>query len=177
MALFSEHGAHCSNPYCRQQDFLPITCDLCKAIVCREHVKYEDHDCPHKDKKNVRVMICPCCDAGVRPCDNEDSDLTLAKHMETDECRSAAKAKQENTQKTRCPVKGCKAKLTFSGSVTCEICHQKVCLKHRFEDAHSCRPCGRSCGQESLESGVAGLLGLKSVPGHGSQFSRLLQGF
>merc|ERR1711971_572513 len=59
MAHFSDRGQHCSHPYCRQRDFLPFECDLCKAILCREHLRYEDHDCPHQARKDARVMLCP----------------------------------------------------------------------------------------------------------------------
>ena len=37
-----------------------------------------------------------------------------------------------------CPVKGCKTKLTATKKIECASCSVTVCLKHRFEDAHSC---------------------------------------
>merc|ERR1712070_1252977 len=162
MAHFSDHGKHCSHPYCHQKDFLPFKCDLCDAVLCREHLRYEDHDCPNKARKDVRVLVCPCCDKPVRINPDEDSDLTLAKHMESEECAIAQRVKEEQAKPPRCPVDGCKAKLTSSGSVTCGTCQQRVCLKHRFEDAHVCRkPSGycKPCGQQSLASALAGLLG------------------
>merc|ERR1712124_53990 len=146
-------------------DFLPFTCDLCKAVLCKEHIRYEDHDCPHQARKDVRVLVCPCCDKPIRVNPDEDSDITLAKHMESADCTREVLPKV-----ARCPVQGCKAKLTASGSVTCETCQQRVCLKHRFEDAHPCKQAcktvcaDKSCQRQALASAVAGLLGMNRLP-------------
>lgn len=171
MTHFSEHGQHCSLPYCNQKDFLPFTCDLCSKVLCREHLRYEDHECPHQKRKDRRVLLCPCCEKPIHINPDENSDLTLAKHMESEECTQMTMAKDiQPTGPPRCPVTGCKAKLTASGSVTCDTCRQRVCLKHRFEDAHTCKqprggaPCNKGCRQEGLKSAIAGLLGRERLP-------------
>jgi len=172
MADFSDHGQHCSYPYCNQKDFLPLTCDLCSKVLCREHLRYEDHECPHRARKDARVMLCTCCDKAVRIDPDEDQDLTLAKHMESEECALASKAKDgQPAGPPRCPVKGCKAKLTMSGSMTCDTCGLKVCLKHRFEDSHPCKQLqskahgNKGCRQEAFKSALARLAGLERLPG------------
>merc|ERR1712083_8312 len=151
-------------------DFLPFTCDLCSAVLCKDHLRYEDHDCPHQAKKDVRVELCQLCETAVRVNPDEDFQVTLEKHMATAACADAVLAREAKRNKPRCPVEGCKAKLTQSGSVRCGTCNQRVCLKHRFEDAHPCkvvesaRPCNGGCGRQALESAVTGLLGRIRIP-------------
>lgn len=33
-------GNHCSFESCNRLDFLPIKCDLCRGIFCKEHYRY-----------------------------------------------------------------------------------------------------------------------------------------
>merc|ERR1712125_73752 len=124
-------------------------------------------NCPHQAKKDVRVELCIVCETGVRVGPDDDLQSVMAKHMSTQSCADAAAA-NEAKKKLKCPVQGCKAKLTQSGSVECGTCRQRVCLKHRFEDAHPCKVadhrCGGACGRESLASAVAGLLGRERLP-------------
>mmetsp|Transcript_35948 Transcript_35948/g.84186 ORF Transcript_35948/g.84186 Transcript_35948/m.84186 type:complete len:168 (+) Transcript_35948:76-579(+) len=163
MADFSDKGMHCSHPYCKQQDFLPFTCDLCHQILCKDHLRYDDHDCPHKAEKDVRVEVCPICDTTITKIDGEDLSVTLERHAGSSACLCAAQKHQAALAKRvqRCPVAGCKAKLTESGSVTCPTCNQRVCLKHRFEDAHECKPVVE---KKPLKSVLASMLGRERVP-------------
>lgn len=41
-------------------------------------------------------------------------------------------------KKPRCPVKGCKEKLTSINTYTCKDCRTAVCLRHRLADDHAC---------------------------------------
>merc|ERR1712014_443518 len=112
--------------------------------------RYEDHNCPHQAKKDVRVELCPVCESAVRVSSDIDLHTAMEKHMATQGCADAAAANAAK-KKSKCPVKGCKAKLTQSGSVECGTCRQRVCLKHRFEDAHPCKVSDRcasgACGR------------------------------
>ena len=38
---------HCSNPECRQLDFLPFTCKHCNKVTCLAHHEYTKHDCTY----------------------------------------------------------------------------------------------------------------------------------
>ncbi|KAI5713648.1 hypothetical protein M8J76_002757 [Diaphorina citri] len=43
-------GKQCGEPTCKQLDFLPFQCDLCKNIYCKEHMNPVQHNCTeHKD--------------------------------------------------------------------------------------------------------------------------------
>lgn len=151
MTHFDDLGKHCSHPYCNQRDFLPIACDLCAKVHCRDHVGYEEHDCPHKARRDKRVMLCPLCDVAIKIGPDEACELTWERHAATLECARAAAQKAQETQaaaggapaaappKPRCPAKGCKEKLTSINSYTCATCRQTVCMKHRFEDTHACK--------------------------------------
>lgn len=41
-------------------------------------------------------------------------------------------------KKARCPVSGCKEKLSTINTYHCKTCGQRVCLKHRHGDDHNC---------------------------------------
>jgi predicted nucleic acid binding AN1-type Zn finger protein len=41
-------------------------------------------------------------------------------------------------KKKKCPVQGCREKLTTINTYTCKSCKQSVCLKHRLENDHKC---------------------------------------
>ncbi|CAK0813208.1 unnamed protein product [Prorocentrum cordatum] len=41
-------------------------------------------------------------------------------------------------KRPRCPVPGCKEKLTETTSIVCTACGSRTCMRHRYEDAHPC---------------------------------------
>ena len=133
MAVLSDQGKHCAVDLCRQNDFLPFTCDQCHEVFCINHFRYGDHSCPHAAGLDNRVLLCPLCQKAIRLVAGEDPNATWERHVRA-ECGGAGAV----AKKPRCPVSGCKEMLTFSGSVQCTKCYQKVCMKHRFEDAHDC---------------------------------------
>lgn len=42
---FPETGKHCSVKDCKLLDFLPINCQHCKAVFCKEHFHMTSHEC------------------------------------------------------------------------------------------------------------------------------------
>ena len=38
-------GEHCSVAYCKRLDFLPITCNGCGLLFCKDHMSYDAHGC------------------------------------------------------------------------------------------------------------------------------------
>merc|ERR1719183_3124836 len=135
MAHFGDCGTHCADPYCNQKDFLPIVCDACGETFCSDHFKYEAHSCPKgRSDKDKRVIVCPICTEAIPIRPEEDADAVWELHAASGKCHPPP------PPKPRCPVSGCKEKLTAINSVTCGTCRQTVCMKHRFEDAHDCRP-------------------------------------
>eukprot|EP00933_Yihiella_yeosuensis_P053616 TRINITY_DN51890_c0_g1_i1.p1 TRINITY_DN51890_c0_g1~~TRINITY_DN51890_c0_g1_i1.p1 ORF type:complete len:193 (+),score=22.71 TRINITY_DN51890_c0_g1_i1:69-581(+) len=137
MAHFSDCGKHCEDPYCRQQDLLPLQCNACGKTYCSNHFSYEAHSCPKGRKEtDKRVIVCPLCQEAIPLPFGEDENEVWERHFSTT-CRPKTTAA---TGPPRCPVRGCKEKLTFSNSCTCDKCKLKVCLKHRYEEDHECRP-------------------------------------
>ena len=77
-------GKHCSEKSCRQLDFLPMKCDACSLILCKDHLQYDTHSCAGLYKKNIQVnnaimapikgnkptclvFRCPCVPCAVSP--------------------------------------------------------------------------------------------------------------
>lgn len=64
-----------------------FTCGLCDQAVCRAHFRPEDHQCPHQAQDEAKVLLCPCCDTVVRASPDENPNLVLAMHMDSQECQ------------------------------------------------------------------------------------------
>ena len=77
-------------------------------------------------------MVCPLCGLSVKHVDGESIHVTYDRHAR-DACDPSRKP-----EKKRCPVRGCKEKLSAVNAFECKRCRVKVCLKHRHADAHSC---------------------------------------
>jgi len=135
---FQNLGKHCSDPTCRQNDFLPFTCKFCTKIYCLDHRSTSCHDCPKSNMGDTQVVICPVClktlsfDAGKM---SQDEYWNI--HSATD-CNPANYQKVKEEQSKRCPGKGCKVKMTPLNTYKCRGCRKDVCLKHRFEEDHDC---------------------------------------
>mmetsp|Transcript_41351 Transcript_41351/g.103868 ORF Transcript_41351/g.103868 Transcript_41351/m.103868 type:complete len:168 (+) Transcript_41351:68-571(+) len=155
MAHFSDCGAHCSDPYCRQKDLLPMKCDGCAKVFCSAHFKYEEHNCPKGlASRDKRVIVCPLCSQAVPLPAGEDENAVWEAHAASGHCRPPQAAP---AAKPRCPVPGCKEKLTMLNTFDCKRCRKTVCMKHRFEDTHQCQEAARGCREES-RGGPAGLV-------------------
>ncbi|XP_069473026.1 AN1-type zinc finger protein 2B-like isoform X3 [Ambystoma mexicanum] len=48
---FPDLGKHCSEHTCKQLDFLPMKCDACEQIFCKDHIAYIQHSCTSAYKK------------------------------------------------------------------------------------------------------------------------------
>jgi predicted nucleic acid binding AN1-type Zn finger protein len=129
-------GQQCSFDECRQLDFLPVKCDLCKKIFCSEHYKYESHNCPTAYQKNVQVPICPLCNAPVPGRADELPDIRVGRHIDSDCSSDRAVTHRKKVYANRCTLKGCKQKEMIP--VVCDRCGQNYCLKHRHPQDHTC---------------------------------------
>ena len=56
--------------------------------------------------------------------------------MSTQDCDPSNYAKVH--RKLKCPVPGCKEKLTSINTYNCKTCSTAVCMKHRFSSDHDC---------------------------------------
>ena len=52
---FPELGKNCHKAECKQLDFLPMKCDGCSQIFCKDHFPYDTHSCPEAYRKNIQV--------------------------------------------------------------------------------------------------------------------------
>ena len=80
----------------------------------------------------MTCVVCPLCGLSVKHVDGESIHVTYDRHAR-DACDPSRKP-----EKKRCPVRGCKEKLSAVNAFECKRCRVKVCLKHRHADAHSC---------------------------------------
>lgn len=137
MAVLSDKGSICSDPLCRQRDFLPIHCNKCEKAFCFEHYLPDCHRCPKKAIEDRRVYVCPACLDVVRLVKLETDEDAALRHRP--QCRPDLKAQRAQIRKGRtCPVKGCKVRLTAISSINCPHCHLDVCIKHRMREDHDC---------------------------------------
>eukprot|EP00916_Digyalum_oweni_P004661 GHVL01008205.1.p1 GENE.GHVL01008205.1~~GHVL01008205.1.p1 ORF type:complete len:184 (-),score=23.25 GHVL01008205.1:95-646(-) len=135
MAEFSDVGAHCCVDICRQKDFLPFFCQMCSKTYCLDHFKPDDHQCIGANT-NKRVLMCPICQAILPINDHEDPNLTWQRHNESGVCSISQRPKPAK----KCPVEGCRTKLTSLNTYICKNCNLSVCMSHRDVDDHQCKP-------------------------------------
>ncbi|XP_053626570.2 AN1-type zinc finger protein 2A [Cherax quadricarinatus] len=125
-------GTHCSESACRQLDFLPFTCNLCKKEFCVDHHKYDAHNCSESYQADVRVPICPLCNQPVPSKRGQPPDLAVNDHMENN-----CKNKNKKIYTNKCSAVGCKTKEMIP--VSCDSCKQNFCLRHRHAIDHDCK--------------------------------------
>ncbi|KAL8274068.1 hypothetical protein Esti_001910 [Eimeria stiedai] len=137
MAILSDKGLTCSDPLCKQRDFLPFHCNKCGNVFCLEHYLPDSHACPKKQAGDRRVYVCSLCLDVVRLVDLETDEDAAVRHRP--QCRPELRGQREKARKGRtCPVKNCKERLTAISSYTCPNCHVDVCMKHRLKEDHNC---------------------------------------
>eukprot|EP00922_Rhytidocystis_sp_ex-Travisia-forbesii_P039142 GHVS01058261.1.p1 GENE.GHVS01058261.1~~GHVS01058261.1.p1 ORF type:complete len:216 (-),score=26.79 GHVS01058261.1:846-1493(-) len=137
MAHFSDAGQHCSDPYCRQNDFLPFCCDLCKSVFCLTHFPPAAHSCPNASSKDRRVLICPLC-LGTVHYQDQPPELVWQNHSNSADCRRDLYDERKSKTTAKCPVNGCREKLTAITRYECTKCHTVVCMRHRLPEDHRC---------------------------------------
>ncbi|XP_071427234.1 AN1-type zinc finger protein 2A isoform X1 [Pithys albifrons albifrons] len=128
-------GEHCSERACKQLDFLPLKCDACGEVFCKDHIRYDDHKCSSAYKKNVQVPVCPLCNAPIPVQKGEIPDVVVGAHMDQD-CKYNP-AQQRRIFTNKCLKPGCKRKEMMK--VLCEECGGNFCIKHRHPLDHDCK--------------------------------------
>lgn len=91
-----------------------------------------DHNCTRAHAtREVQALTCELCGATVRVEPGQSADEELARHV-------AGCSEQMRPKTRRCPVKGCREKLTAVNTHNCRQCTVDVCVKHRFPEDHAC---------------------------------------
>eukprot|EP00879_Flechtneria_rotunda_P002552 GHRR01002751.1.p1 GENE.GHRR01002751.1~~GHRR01002751.1.p1 ORF type:complete len:362 (+),score=81.76 GHRR01002751.1:61-1146(+) len=166
-------GHHCSVSDCQQLDFLPFKCDCCNQTFCLAHRTYAAHACKLAGNKQLEIIVCPICAKGVRLAAGEEPDLVFERHTRTD-CDPSNYAKVH--KKPKCPVPGCKEKLTTINTYTCKSCKQTVCLRHRLQGDHNCAGQPATAGQRLQATASAAASAAAAAHSLGSKASSLLSG-
>ncbi|KAG2455564.1 AN1-type zinc finger protein 2A isoform X1 [Polypterus senegalus] len=136
---FPDLGKHCSEKTCRRLDFLPMKCDACEEIFCKDHITYVHHSCASAYKKDIQVPVCPLCNTPVPIKRGEMPDIKVGEHIDRD-CRSDPAQRKRKIFVNKCSQVGCKQKEMIK--VTCSQCHMNFCLKHRHPNDHDCKTDG-----------------------------------
>lgn len=135
---FQNLGKNCSEPTCRQIDFLPVTCKLCTKVFCLDHQNPSAHHCPEADLGDRKAIICPVCHKTLQfEVGKGSEEEAWNRHVLTG-CKGSNLQKGSPEKGNVCAAKGCKTKLTSVNEYQCKKCSKKVCLKHRFEEDHEC---------------------------------------
>ncbi|XP_046894964.1 AN1-type zinc finger protein 2A isoform X1 [Hypomesus transpacificus] len=148
---FPDLGEHCSEKSCKRLDFLPMKCDACEEIFCKDHVTYANHKCMSSYKKDVQVPVCPLCNTPIPIKRGEMPDIKVGEHIDRD-CKSDPAQRKRKVFTNKCSKGGCKQKEMIK--VTCEDCHLNFCLKHRHPLDHDCK----TDGKPASKSGNAALI-------------------
>uniref|UniRef100_A0A3B1INZ0 Zinc finger, AN1-type domain 2A n=1 Tax=Astyanax mexicanus TaxID=7994 RepID=A0A3B1INZ0_ASTMX len=133
---FPDLGEHCSEKSCKQLDFLPMRCDACEEIFCKDHITYASHKCTSSYKKDVQVPVCPLCNTPIPIKRGEMPDIKVGEHIDRD-CKSDPAQRKRKIFTNKCSKGGCKQKEMIR--VTCDQCHLNYCLKHRHPLDHDCK--------------------------------------
>lgn len=138
---FPDLGEHCSEKSCKRLDFLPMKCDACEEIFCKDHITYANHKCMSSYKKDVQVPVCPLCNTPIPIKRGEMPDIKVGEHIDRD-CKSDPAQRKRKIFTNKCSKGGCKQKEMIR--VTCDDCHLNFCLKHRHPLDHDCKTDGKS---------------------------------
>ncbi|GAA6109178.1 AN1-type zinc finger protein 2A isoform X2 [Tachysurus ichikawai] len=137
---FPDLGEHCSDKSCKRLDFLPMRCDACEEIFCKDHITYASHKCTSSYKKDVQVPVCPLCNIPISIKRGEMPDIKVGEHIDRD-CKSDPAQRKRKIFTNKCSKGGCKQKEMIR--VTCDQCHLNYCLKHRHPLDHDCKTDGK----------------------------------
>ncbi|KAL9835752.1 LOW QUALITY PROTEIN: AN1-type zinc finger protein 2A [Geothlypis trichas] len=127
-------GEHCSERSCKQLDFLPLKCDACGEVFCKDHIRYDDHKCSSAYKKNVQVPVCPLCNTPIPVQKGEIPDIVVGAHIDKD-CKYNPAQQKQKIFTNKC-TKRCKRKEMMKVVVQCG---GSFCIKHRHPLDHDCR--------------------------------------
>ncbi|KAI4822561.1 hypothetical protein KUCAC02_008098 [Chaenocephalus aceratus] len=132
-------GEHCSEQTCKRLDFLPMKCDACQDIFCKDHITYATHKCMSAYQKDIQVPVCPLCNIPIPVKRGEMPDIKVGEHIDRD-CKSDPAQRKRKIFTNKCSRGGCKQKEMIR--VTCDQCHLNYCLKHRHSLDHECKTGG-----------------------------------
>lgn len=167
-------GQHCSENSCKILDFLPLKCDACGNIYCKDHFQYGKHGCSAGVGKDVQVPVCPLCNRPVPSRRGDLPDVAVGDHIDR-ECQSDPAQAKRKAYVNRCSVKGCKQREVIP--VKCVHCNLNHCLKHRYPDDHRCHSSAGAASrlQQRKTAPANNVLALQGSMSEDEAFARALQ--
>ena len=110
------------------------------------------------------VILCPICQSALSLKGKAKLGITPGhvwnEHVETGECQLKQNQRYQKSgpdgRATHCQSKGCKTKLTDVKYFKCPQCQMDLCLTHRFEDLHDCKPIQKNEMLEKIKSNNKG---------------------
>lgn len=128
-------GKKCCMAACPEFDILSYECDRCNKTFCQDHFKYELHKCPKTHASDRQSIVCPQCSKCLSTIKGvvtpEVANRIIDRHLSLPgECKP--------TLTEKCPLKGCRQKLTTIQKFDCSKCKITVCINHRLPESHHC---------------------------------------
>lgn len=153
---FEHLGQHCSLPTCRQRDFLPFVCNVCRKPYCLSHRNYDQHGCEGSLMRDMTSIDCPICKKSVKFDKSQDVNDIWEQHY-FNNCTQTASAQANSTFKSsgnteKCARQGCRTILGLSTTFQCPKCHKRLCLSHRYVDEHTCITSNRPTSSSSFSA-------------------------
>lgn len=164
---FPDLGKHCFEKNCNMLDFLPMKCDACGNVFCKDHIHYAKHSCEKAYQKDVQVPVCPLCNKPVPSKRSEPPDIAVGEHIDRD-CQSDPAIAKRKIYTNRCAIKSCKRKEVIP--LTCDNCRKNFCLKHRHPADHECHDV-RSSHESLSPAGTAALARMQASNKNSSRTS------
>ena len=99
-------GTQCSFEECKQLDFLPVKCEFCTQIFCKDHCGTDLHCCPKVEVANVKVKSVSSNECAIHPFTEAmlQRELAFQKESLTEEqlkIIESRKKSKENFQQTK----------------------------------------------------------------------------
>ncbi len=125
-------GKQCNRKDCSQLDFLPLTCEYCRQVFCKDHISIDGHQCskyPKADFDGTGEMSTKSCKCHLESCTEKvlhssNSDLILLGYL-------------------------------------CDGCKNLFCVRHRHQQDHNCQVPESSLFDQHQKRKEAALLALK----------------
>ncbi|XP_030069194.1 AN1-type zinc finger protein 2A [Microcaecilia unicolor] len=132
---FPDLGKQCSENTCKQLDFLPLKCNACEQVFCKDHITYSQHKCTSAYKKDVQVPVCPLCNIPIPVRKGVVPDIAVGEHIEQ-KCKYNPSQHKQKIFTNKCLKPGCKKRELIK--MVCDQCQSNFCIKHRHPLDHEC---------------------------------------
>ncbi|VDP92061.1 unnamed protein product [Echinostoma caproni] len=130
-------GTNCSYASCRRLDFLPVKCEGCHKLFCKDHYPYDNHTCTNPGIRDKQVPVCPLCNAIVPIRPGELPDVRVGHHIDT-ACQSKPALEMKGKIfSNACSFPRCKKRELVA--CRCDQCGLNFCMGHRNELDHQCK--------------------------------------